>query len=90
MPELREGQKLRREIRVYGIESPVYVTITKDGISFQIKGTKQHVFASWAMAVKACGTPGSALSWLEGQPFKFLEYMASQKAKREIKKLDKA
>src|SRR5271165_6437682 len=88
-PKIEEGIILRRELKVYGIEHPVILTVSKDGISLKAKGTKLGVDAPWLNIIGACGTPTNVPSALYHQPYKFLQSQGDAQQKREIAKLEK-
>ncbi len=87
--ELREDQKLRRVVKVYGIEGGVIVTITREGIEFKIPRTKLGVGMGWKKAVESCFTPQNVPSKLEGRPMEFLLDQAAKVTKRAVKKAQK-
>jgi hypothetical protein len=87
--QLREDQKLRRAVKVYGIEGLVYVTLTSNGIEFKVPRTKVGVTVTWPQAVKACQTPSNVPSKFEGDPIKFLIDQAEKVTKRAVKKAQK-
>jgi hypothetical protein len=86
---LREDQKLRRSIKVYGIEGGVIVTLRHQGIEFTIPRTKVGVGMSWKKAVESCFVPSKAASIFEGRPTEFLQRQAQEATKRRIKKAEK-
>lgn len=86
---LRENQKLRRVIKVYGIEGAVYVTLHPMGIEFTVPGTKLGVGMSWKKAVESSLTAQNLPSKFEGKPLEFLQYQAAQATKRAVKRADK-
>lgn len=86
---LREDQKLRRIIKVYGIEGGVIVTLRHQGIEFTIPRTKVGVGMSWQKAVESCLVPSKAASIFEGRPTDFLKKQAQEAAKRRVKKAQK-
>lgn len=87
--ELREDQKLRRVIKVYGIEGGVIVTLTHSGISFKVPRTKLGVEMTWPEAVKACRVSDNLPAKFEGRPMEFLIDQTVKAAKRAIKKESK-
>jgi len=84
--QLREGQKLRRVVKVYGVEGGVFVTLTHDGIEFKMPRTKVGVSMTWPQAVNASSTPSNVPSKFEGQPMKFLIDQAEKATKRSVKR----
>jgi hypothetical protein len=80
--ELREDQKLRRVIKVYGIEGAMYVTLDHQGITFTAPGTKVGVSLTWVHAVESCLTPSNVPSKFEGRPMEFLIDQAAKQSKR--------
>ena len=91
MPAVLEpGKKLRRIIKVYGIESPVEVSIAHEGIAFRVPGTKLSLMATWPEVIeKASTTPDNVPSKLAGEPMKFLADMVAKAAKRKEKRAAK-
>lgn len=87
--KLDGDKKLKRTIRVYGVEADVHVTLTAEGMEFKVAGTKLGVGASWAKLVSACFTPAHVKSFLEGKPLAFLQYQASTIIKKRIKREEK-
>lgn len=87
---LKEGQTLSRLVKVYGIERPVMVTISRDGITLKVKGSKTFVSAGWVAVVdKACGTPDNVPSKLHGKALEFLQDNDRRLTASLIKRLDK-
>ena len=84
--ELQDGQKLRRLVKVYGIEGLVVATLTHQGIEFKIPKTKIGVLLTWAGAVNASSTPSNVPSKHEGKPMEFLLDQSHKQAKRAEKK----
>ena len=87
--ELSEGKTLKRKIKVYGVEQPVIITLSHQGISFRVKGAKLDVSMTWPDAVNACYTPENVPSYLEGRPLEFLQEQAKGITKRAMKRADK-
>jgi hypothetical protein len=83
MTKLESGQVLKREIRVHGVEAPVNVEITSDGLTFAVKGTKKKVKIGWVQVVKSAITPNDVKSYLHGKPFEFLVTQAIKRAKNQ-------
>lgn len=87
MPAKLSGeQKLVRQIKVYGLETPVNVTLTAEGITFKAPGAKTGVSATWARIVSVCRAPESAPSYLVENPLLFLERSASKLIQTKLKK----
>ena len=86
---MKEDQTLSRWIKVYGIERPVVVTITRNGLSLKVKGSKTPVEASWLAVVNACTTPSTVPSKLHGRPLEFLQDNDRRLTASLIKRLDK-
>jgi hypothetical protein len=70
---------LEREIKVHGVEAPVIVSLTTDGISFRIKGTRTALTNGWVQTVMAMNTPTNVKSYLMGNPLGVLESGARQR-----------
>lgn len=80
MISLSEGQSIQREIRIPGVDQPVYIEIGHDGISFwSKKRARKRVFLPWSRAVNAGLTPTDVPSWLMDKPMELLRYQASGK-----------
>jgi hypothetical protein len=84
--ELEPGQKLRRLVKVYGIEGMVVATFTHEGIEFKIPKTKLGVMLTWPDAVQASGTPSNVPSKHEGRPMEFLLDQSYKQAKRSVER----
>lgn len=87
--KLDGDKKLKRSIRVHGVEADVNVTLTAEGVEFKVAGTKLGIGASWTKLVGACFTPANIKSFLEGKPLEFLQYQASSIIKKRIKREEK-
>ena len=85
---LREDQKLRRVIKVYGV-GDVHVTLRHQGIEFTMPRTKVGVGMSWKKAVESCLTPSNVPSKFEGKPVEFLIDQAAKQTKRAEKRTAK-
>jgi hypothetical protein len=88
MAELREDQKLRRLVKVYGIEGLVEVELSKDGISFRVPRTQMRVSMTWPKAVASCDTPGNVPCYLAGNPVETLKHQVVKVQKRAAKKAE--
>jgi hypothetical protein len=81
---------LEREIRVYGVEEPVLVELSPEGLSARLKGTQTALLASWTQVIRAMNTPGNVPSYLMNKPFDFLQQTAAKRVAKKVKKvLDK-
>lgn len=81
--------ELRREIKVSGIDLPVVLTLTSEGVTAKVRGSKIGVSAPWAQIITVCSTPESAPGKLHGQPLNFLQDAARRIQASLIKRLDK-
>jgi len=79
---LKEGQTLKREIRVHGVEAPVVVTISEEGIMAQVKGSRIPVQQNWVQLITAMNTPGNVPSFMAGKPYEFLQHQATKRNRR--------
>lgn len=87
---LREDQKLRRVIKVYGVEQPVVVELSHAGITFKVKGTKTPVGNTWPDLIRdGCHTEDSVKSYFAGKPLEYLIAQAAKQAKRAEKRAAK-
>ena len=70
--------ELTRLIRIPGIDVPVVVTISPDGISFRAQGTRRTIHASWSKTVDGCSTGAQVPSYLFGKPYELLQSAAKK------------
>lgn len=82
MAKLEGDTKLRREIRIHGLEKPVQVEFTATGISFWIKGSKKRVAVDWKQVVQAGHTGTDVPSFLMNKPFELLMYQITKSQAR--------
>jgi len=88
---LNPGQKLKRVIRVYGVEQPVLVTLTAEGLDFRIVGQGKHLslYAPWRFVVEHMPTPDNVKCFLSGKPVDMLNYLSAKVLKQRIKREEK-
>lgn len=86
MATLLGNQKLKRTVRVYGIDEPVVVTFTADGLTMQVKGSRQSVSNPWRNIVLASLTPNNCRCYHAGRPLELLKSEAKKVADRREKK----
>lgn len=79
--KLEPGKTLKRQIHIYGVEAPVNVEITSEGVSFAVAGAKKKVTLSWFSAVNSSLTPTDTPAHLFDKPLEFLKFQANKKAK---------
>jgi hypothetical protein len=82
-------QKLRREITIFGIDAPVVVNLSAEGLTFKVKGSKIGVSAPWTAVVNVCNTPDNSPGKLHDRPIAFLQDTARRIQASLIKRLDK-
>lgn len=88
--QLEPGKKLRRLVKVYGVEGLVEVSISAEGLSFRIPGTRGYLVAAWPDVVeKAASTPDNSPSFLAGEPTKYLQHMIGKVVKARVKRATK-
>lgn len=88
--KIAEGKTLKREIKVYGVERGVIITLSQAGVEFRVKGAKMGVGNSWAQLIdKGCLTPSNVPCWLEGKPLELLTRQAKTITDNAVKRLDK-
>jgi hypothetical protein len=88
-PLLKEGKPLRREVKIYGIEGLVVVSIAHAGLELKAKGTKLGVAITWPELLGASATPKNVPSKFESRAYEFLVHQAKEKAGRDFKRLEK-
>jgi hypothetical protein len=71
--------ELHREIVVPGVDGPVIVALSKEGLAFPLKGSRSPVKADWIRLIKACDCE----RWLFADGYQVLQYAA---AKRNVSK----
>lgn len=72
-------KSVEREIKVPGIEWPVILTVSTNGLAFRVKGTKKATQVGWGVVIDASMTPENVPSFLYGKPFAFLQHQAQEK-----------
>lgn len=83
---LEPGKKLKRVIKVYGVERSVIVELSTDGITFKIAGRGGlPVSATWQRVVKACTVDGGVKGFDPGDPLGYLQREAQKRTKRAAK-----
>lgn len=73
---------LEREIRIHGIEAPVLLEISTEGISLRVKGSRTAVTTTWGEVVSVCHTPSNVKSYLMDKPRAILEKSATERNAR--------
>lgn len=85
--QLEPGKKLRRLVKVYGVEGLVEVTISAEGIAFRVPSTRGYLVAAWPDVVeKSSSTPDNCPSFLAGEPTKYLQHEVAKVIKKKAKK----
>lgn len=84
--KLEADQKLKRLVKIYGIEGDVEVAMSLDGLALRIPGTKTSTMLSWTAAVNASETPMNVKSFHAGRPFEFLRDQAKGVVKRRVER----
>lgn len=75
-------KRLKREIRIYGVEVPCIVTLSAQGVKVQVAGTKIFVDQTWPELVKTMCTPGNCPSFLAGRAYELLQHQAVKRRKK--------
>lgn len=83
MTPLKQGQSLKRSVRIYGVDKPVCVEITADGIRMWIKGFKKSTRIGWLTVAEASTTPVDVPSYLHGNPLALLRHQAETLIQKE-------
>lgn len=79
--KLEPGKTIKRQIHIFGVDAPVNVEITSDGLAFSVAGAKKKTTLSWFKAVDVAITPDDCPAHLYGKPYQFLQSQANKKAK---------
>ena len=81
--KLEQGKKIKRLIKVYGIEGMVEVTVSYYGLTFRIPSTRGSLVAAWPDVVeKSTSTPDNSPSFLAGEPIKYLLHEIAKVTKK--------
>lgn len=83
---LGPDQRLKRLVKIHGIEGMVEVTISADGVSMRVPKTRKSITCMWTDVVKAMYTPDDVPSFLMGEPLKFLIHEAEKVVKKAVKR----
>lgn len=87
--KLEPGKKLRRLIKVYGVEGQIEVTVSAEGLAFRVPGTRGYVVSAWPDAVeKSASTPDNCPSFLAGEPLKYLQHEVAKVIKKKAKRTE--
>ena len=89
MPQIEGDKRLRRTVKIYGVEGDTVITITASGIEFKAKGAKYGVVSTWPDLVKTAAEPDTAPSRFHRDPYAYLVWQAEQISKRRTKRLRK-
>lgn len=86
--EMKPGKRTRRVVRIYGVDRPVVVTITTEGLSMKVlnSGQQQVLYAPWRVVAEKLPTPPNAKCFLAGQPIEFLNYQSKKAVRLQIKR----
>ena len=71
-------RQLQREISMGGIDAPVLIALSGEGIEMRVAGTSNSIVASWKMVTECMVTPSGVPSFLRGKPLAFLQYQAKR------------
>lgn len=86
-PQLREGgPRVRRTLKVYGVEGLCIVFLTHEGIEIKAKRAKSGLKVSWVELIKALPMDEGVPSKFYGHPYEFLQNQAQQMSKRKHKR----
>lgn len=80
-PKFREGSRIQREIKLYGVSAQVIVIIDAEGIQMAVKGSRKHIYANWRQIAESLNVPEDAPSFLMGKPLDFLSHQAAKRNK---------
>jgi hypothetical protein len=70
--------KIKREIRLWDVPTPVIVTLSEEGVEMSVPGSRTHVSASWEVVARAMQTSSNVPSVMFGQPIKLLQQQANK------------
>lgn len=83
---LHPEQKLKRLVKIHGIEGMVEVTFSHEGVSMRVPKTRKYITCMWTDVVKSMYTPNDVPSFLMGEPMKFLIHEAEKVVKKKLKR----
>jgi hypothetical protein len=89
MPQIEGTKRIKRTVKIYGIEGDCYVTLSEQGVEIKAKGSKRGVIASWPELVKAGHEPENVKSRFHRDPYAYLQDQAQLVSKRRTKRLEK-
>jgi hypothetical protein len=74
---------IKRTKRIYGVSSDVVITITDEGITMALPGSRKKLSSSWEQIARSLHTPNDVPSFLADKPIEFLKYYASKMVKKQ-------
>lgn len=77
---------LKRSIKVHGVDAPVNLVVSEEGISMTVAGMKTKIANDWVSIVQSMHTPANVLSYLEGKPLDLLKHQAKEYNKKHLVK----
>lgn len=84
--ELEPGKQIKRLVSIYGI-GQCEVTVTHEGLSIRVPGSRQFVTSTWDRVVDKAGqTPSNVPCFLAHDGTKLLQYELAKIQKRKEKK----
>jgi hypothetical protein len=78
--DLREGHKVRRRIKINGIEAPVLLTLSTTGVDFRVPGSHRGVSQTWEALIGACCSPKGVDPFFSRRPIDYLRFLAARLA----------
>lgn len=69
---------LRRRVYLHGVDAPVNLFVTPNGVEMAVVGFRKRVFASWEKLVGTMHTSHDCPSYLFGKPMELLKHQATQ------------
>ena len=88
--EFAEGQKLKRLVKVYGVSGLVEVTVSSEGLSFRVPGSRKYVSTTWLKVVEHASPEADTPAWLANDPVKMLVHEETKVSKRRAKREEKS
>jgi hypothetical protein len=85
MAKTKSSSVIKRVIKLYGVDLPIIVSLSEEGVAMAVSGTKTKVSGTWESVARSLQTPDNVPSYLMGKPKEFL----ARQAKKQLQKGEK-
>lgn len=85
------SKRVSRTIRVYGVESPIIASMTREGLQLRAAGSgkQTHLSASWRQIAEKMPLTPNAPARFGGDPIAVLTYLSAAALKARIRREEK-